>query len=145
MKKLFLNLMIAFAVIAFASCNSKKANGVYGTEFTVSNPMTIDDVVEQMKDKDTMNVQVQGEITAVCKHSGCWITFNTKDGEQIYINTKDESFSLPKDVVGKTAIANGKALSIAKQKEIEIANGEDPDDIDWIDNISIEATGIVVK
>ncbi|MCK9481569.1 MAG: DUF4920 domain-containing protein [Bacteroidia bacterium] len=144
-RKTLVNVLLVGIVVAIASCGGTTKGGTYGESFTPANPISIDEVLQQMNGKESMEVEVKGSISAVCKHSGCWITFTTKDGEQIYINTINESFSLPQDVVGKTAIAKGKALSVEKQKEIEIANGEDAEDLDWIDNISIEATGIIVE
>ncbi len=138
-------LTLVTVLAAIVSCNQKKGQGVYGEKFEINNPLTVDDLLAKMEGKDVIEAQVKGVITGVCKSEGCWITFTTKDGEAFYINTKDKAFSLPPEVVGKTAIAKGSALSIEKQKQIEIEAGEDPDDLDWIDAVSFSADGIIVQ
>lgn len=136
-------------ILVMASCGQNKkaeaTDGVYGEDFSYVNLLTPEQLLIEMDGNDSLDVMVTGVISGVCKHEGCWITLTTKDGDDIYINTKDKAYSLPTSVLGKTAIINGTALSVEVQKAIEIASGTDPDELDWIDNVSVEATGIIVE
>jgi len=132
-----------------SSCGTKQikesADGVYGEAFESNNIQSVDEMLIDMEGNDSLEVVVKGVISSVCKHEGCWITLKTKSGEEIYVNTKDKAFSLPTSVLGKIATAKGMAYSVDAQIAYEIASGSDKDDLDWIDNVSIEATGIIVE
>jgi hypothetical protein len=149
MKNLFLHskhlAIIALSILFMQACNNPQQNGFFGQTFELDNAVPIDQVIAEMGDKDELEVIVSGKINKVCKHKGCWVTLETASGESVYINVVDEAFSLPESVINKNAKAIGKAYSIAAQKASEIEAGSDEDELDWITNISVEATGIWVE
>lgn len=134
-----------FFLFIIASCSSgpqKPAEGTYGAAFVITNPLAVDALTDLVKDKPFAEIQVKGKIDEVCQHKGCWMTFKTTDGKSIFINTINESFTLPKNASGHMAVANGKVLSIEEQKRIAKENKEDENEIT---QIAFEATGIVIE
>ncbi|MCO4773032.1 MAG: DUF4920 domain-containing protein [Deltaproteobacteria bacterium] len=59
-------------------------------------------------------IKVEGEVAAVCKSMGCWLTFE-HEGEEITINMKDHGFSVDKQGAGSWCEAEGE---VVKQGEL---------------------------
>lgn len=107
------------------SCSTPKPEGVYGVGFEKNGVVELNSALKSYEQGvDTVYV-IKGLVDNVCTHSGCWITFKN-DGKEYYINTL-EKFKLPKEVLGKNAIAKGKFV---KDEENEI---------------SFEASGIIIE
>ncbi len=138
MNKLFLFV----AVLFLAACSGGKVAGNYGKPFTVNNPVSADQLSGLLSGLPVAEAQVKGVVKEVCQHKGCWMTFATADGSVIYINAKDEGFTLPKNASGFTAVAAGRVLSVAEQKKRAAAAGEDTTEIS---GISFEADGIMIE
>ena len=139
------NFFYLTGLLLLASCSSgpqKAVDGTYGTAFKTENPVSADQLSALVQDKPFAAAQVKGTIIEVCQHKGCWMTFKTSDGKSIYINTLNESFTLPKNAGGHVAIANGRVLSVDEQKRIAKENKEDENEIT---EIAFEATGIVIE
>ena len=65
-------------------------------------------------------VQVKGKVTEVCQMMGCWMSLN--DGEKsIRIKVNDGDIVVPKDSIGKTAIAEGLLTRIDLTKDQAVA------------------------
>ncbi len=61
-------------------------------------------------DTDTIDVTLSGDISASCRHSGCWMDLDMGNNAMIHVTFEDEAFTIPLDAAGKKAIAQGKAL-----------------------------------
>ncbi|NLN25112.1 MAG: DUF4920 domain-containing protein [Bacteroidetes bacterium] len=72
-----------------------------------------------LKEGDTLEVKFAAEVQEVCKKKGCWMKIGTQD-EEVMIRFKDYGFFMPKDIEGKTVVAEGKAyleeISVDAQK-----------------------------
>jgi hypothetical protein len=140
-----LSILVFIALTVFiTSCNTGD-KGWYGEEFEISNPVSADELSDILGDNEAAPVQVQGMISGVCRSEGCWISMKTSDDKLIYINTKDKAFSLPQSVQGKMATVKGEVWSVEKQIAQAKGEGWEEEDLDWIENISIEANGIFVE
>ena len=53
--------------------------------------------------------KVEGKVVEVCQAMGCWAKIQKGDGSTIMIKVKDHEFAMPKDIVGKTVVAEGTA------------------------------------
>ena len=126
MKKqlLLITLMVAFVV----SCNTSQDNGTeadpittipdgkkgefFGEAFTTDNALSIDDLIAQMSDNDSLALQVTGTISEVCQMKGCWM--NIKPDNEAYdavmVRFKDYGFFVPKDIAGRQILMNGYAF-----------------------------------
>ena len=116
MKKIiFLIPASLFSLILFAQPPagdaSKGTN--YGDKVTASDVITADKLIEVLsvnnsKDKESANVNVQGEVIEVCKAEGCWLRMKTNTGTML-VKMKDHAFLVPLALNGKTVVVSGKA------------------------------------
>ena len=128
--KSFNNLLVFFLLIpvAFfmhlhaqeAKSNVKEGNWQdYGESFKIQDVKSGQDALavfgdlEQSKSSD---VQIKGEVSAVCQVKGCWMTVKLADGKQTRVSFKDYGFFVPMDIVGKEVVVKGQA-SVAEISE----------------------------
>ncbi len=59
-------------------------------------------------------VQVKGKAVSVCQEMGCWTELeDTDSGKRIRIKVEDGEIVFPKDIVGKTVVAEGQFAKIS--------------------------------
>jgi len=94
----------------------------YGAEITPDGGVALSDVLAKVKSEEgageldlgegntvkAVATKVEGEVSEVCKKSGCWLKLATEDGQEIFITTNHEFF-VPVDIVGKTVVVDGQA------------------------------------
>lgn len=124
MKKIVLLSTFALSLIAcnttFAQSSKDKA---YGTAFKQDAAITPAKMTTLMADKDKLeDTQITGYVSKVCKKEGCWMVLRTakESNDDVMVRMKDHSFTVPKDIEGKTAVVKGtvvkKMQSVAEQK-----------------------------
>lgn len=114
---------------ALIGCNSKKKGkdkrendlnhtnqkglqvATYGKNFDEAGTIPASKIKEKVRENDSIQVKVEGEIVSVCQKKGCWINVELEEGETMQVSFKDYGFFVPKDVAGKTAILYGIAKS----------------------------------
>jgi hypothetical protein len=92
------------------SVATSSATGNFGTEFPTGNSLPASQVSSLFTTSDTATITLSGNITASCKHSGCWMDLDMGNGETIHVTFKDEAFTIPLDAAGKNAVAEGIAI-----------------------------------
>ncbi|WP_341224764.1 DUF4920 domain-containing protein [uncultured Arcticibacterium sp.] len=102
MKKLVL-------VIAFCSSLSVFAQDfkTYGEAFIKTSP-TEAVALKKLDLSNTANLEVEGEVNAVCQAKGCWMTVNLDNGETMRVTFKDYGFFVPKNLAGTKVVFKGK-------------------------------------
>jgi hypothetical protein len=117
MKKLYIFL---FGLILLSACNSDPRNnlpqtGMFGETFTPDS--SVKDVMNfSLTDSSVFAIHsIRGTIEKYCKGEGCWLTLKQGDS-YIKVVTKDNSFVLPKNIVGKKAIATGNFVETGSDK-----------------------------
>ena len=117
MKKILLVLSVLTALLACkdkneaTSQNEQFAN--FGAKIKQENVLTTAEMqkkYESMKAGDTVNVQFESTINAVCKKKGCWMTMNLGDKKEAFVKFKDYAFFVPKNADKSEAIVSGKAF-----------------------------------
>jgi hypothetical protein len=101
---------------------------------------------------DSVAVKLTGKVVNVCQHSGCWLTL-AFGKEELMVNLKDQAFSVPKDISGKTAWVDGIAyrelIDVETLKQIADENGKSQEEIDAITepvyDYTVEVTGVIVE
>ena len=96
--------------------------------------------------------KVKGKVVEVCKAMGCWAKIQKEDGSTIMIKVKDHEFAMPKDIVGKTIVVEGKAelkeTSVSMLKHYAEDAGKSKEEIEKIKEPKTEiefiATGVLV-
>ncbi len=72
-----------------------------------------------LNEGDTLNIKFAAEVREVCKKKGCWMKIGNKE-EEVMVRFKDYGFFMPKDIEGKTVVAEGQAyleeISVDAQK-----------------------------
>lgn len=111
MKYLF-SLLVALSAMVIVNAQdaeSAKPGVVYG-KFSDNGmtPISINDVEKKISD-NKYEGQIKGKVVEVCQAMGCWAKLQREDGSTVMIKVKDHEFAMPKDIVGKTIVADGKA------------------------------------
>lgn len=65
---------------------------------------------------DSLEVQFQSKVEAVCAKKGCWMTLNLAEDQTAHVTFKDYGFFVPKDSQGHKMLVNG----IAFIEEIDV-------------------------
>jgi hypothetical protein len=111
MKQLFSFLIALSAVIMVSAqdAESAKPGVVYGKYSEAGmTPISVNDLEKKMSD-NKFDGKIQGKVVEVCQAMGCWAKIQKEDGSTVMIKVKDHEFAMPKDIVGKTIVVEGKA------------------------------------
>lgn len=97
---------------------------VYGTVAAEKSPTTPDELSAKL-----VNNQYEGQLKAkvvdVCKAEGCWLKVEHKDGTAMMVRTKDHTFLVPENIVGKTVLIEGSATVKETTEEMRKHYAED--------------------
>ena len=120
MKKINLILIILIAFVGttvMAQKNTKAFNSkdyaLFGDKFKVTKIYTKNEMLKKyktFKKGDTITVQFQSNIKAVCKKKGCWMKMELAGDDQSFVKFKDYGFFVPLNADNSEAILNGKAF-----------------------------------
>ncbi len=105
MKKIFL---IAAGFVITMTTMAQEGAPVYGT-FNTAGTLVKADNLEAKLNKNQFEGAVSGKVVEVCQSMGCWFKMEKADGTTLMIKAVDHGFAVPKDMVGKTVMASGKA------------------------------------
>src|ERR1051325_6459099 len=138
MKYLF-SLLIALSamvIINAQDAESAKPGVTYGkySEEGVK-PISVNDLEKKMTD-NKFDGKIQGKVVEVCQMMGCWAKVQKEDGSTVMIKVKDHEFAMPKDIVGRTVVVEGKAelkeTSVAMLKHYAEDAGKSKEEVDKI-------------
>jgi len=87
-----------------------QSTGNFGNEVVSAGAIPANEITGVFTDSDTTGITISGNITASCKHSGCWMNVDMGNGETIHVTFLDESFTIPLDAAGKNVVAQGVAI-----------------------------------
>jgi len=106
MKKGILFLMIVIISLFFACGGNIEEKTVYGAEITIEKGINFADVLIDNQKYVGQEIRVDGSISALCKHKGCWL--GIVEGEEMLVVTfLDEAFTIPKEAEGKRVSIQG--------------------------------------
>lgn len=129
------------------------STGSFGDPMTKDGVVPVAEIASLITSDATIPVKVSGTVLEVCQHSGCWLTFDLGNGENITVNMKDHAFSVPHDAAGKTAFVEGTAtrelVSVDMLKHYAEDAGRSQEYIDSITEdawqYTIEAQGVIIE
>jgi hypothetical protein len=78
-----------------------------GEAVDVAAATPIGDILAAPADYVGKVVRVEGEVSGVCQHMGCWMDVGDEQGRRIRIKVEDGVIVFPGDAVGKPAVAQG--------------------------------------
>ena len=155
MKKLILITVISTLLIACKTEHKKEISYLnFGKEITNKNIISNDQVFETYKNLkvgDTLNIKFSANVNEVCQLKGCWMLLDI-GGEEAMVKFKDYGFFMPKNIVNKEVIVNGKAfisqISVDEQRHYAEDAGKSDDEIAKIievkKTLSLEADGVLL-
>ena len=86
------------------------STGNFGDEFSSEKTIPATKVAGLFTGSDTAAIIISGNITASCRHTGCWMDLDMGNGETVHVTFKDEAFTIPLNAAGKNAVAEGVAI-----------------------------------
>jgi hypothetical protein len=109
------------------------------------------DLGEDMK-VQAVPAKVEAKVAEVCQAAGCWLTVQTEDGTELFVDTKHK-FLFPKDIVGKTVVIDGNAYksvqTVEELRHFAEDAGKSAEEIAAItepkSNYTLIADGVVLK
>lgn len=146
-------VLISGLVVALAGVSAlARAGGQhFGAPFTDAKTVALADAMAKPAEYAAEPVKIRGKVLDVCQREGCWLVLT--DGErQMRIHMKEHSFAVPKDLGGKTIVAEGvveaKTLTEAQARHFaeESKSGVDPATIKGDQTtVRMIATGVMVE
>ncbi len=119
-RTIFLALTLFVGVTAMAQSSAKSSKkfdskdyALFGQKFKVGKILTKDQMLKKyknLKKGDTIVVQFESNIKAVCKKKGCWMKMELAGDDESFVKFKDYGFFVPLNADNSTAIVNGKAF-----------------------------------
>jgi len=138
MKGLFilLSALIFGAAVQAQDAESAKPGVVYGSFSDKGmTPVSVNELEKKIGDSKYEG-QVKGKVVEVCQAMGCWAKLQREDGSTVMLKVKDHEFAMPKDIVGKTVIADGtaeiKETSVSMLKHYAEDAGKSKEEIEKI-------------
>ena len=159
-----------FVLVLFTACQNEAGQSkedhsataetseieTFGEAVTAEGAIPLSALTEQLTEKDTAFVKVEGRVEAVCQTKGCWMSLvdiTNPDGASIFVKFKDYGFFVPKDLAGSDVVMSGKGYatetSVEELKHYAEDEGKSPEEIALITEPKKEfnfmADGVVVK
>lgn len=79
----------------------------FGKKIDAQNAVNAEDLLTILENKDSVFVKIKGEVDAVCKKKGCWMSFPLSDEIPLRIRFKDYDFFVPLNCENHIAIVEG--------------------------------------
>ena len=147
--------VVALATASFAQQSIKpaKAGVTYGKEINKKDAISVKSLENNLKKKENFNGKIEGEVVAVCKKKGCFLTLKREgEADPIMVRFTDYAYFVPQDLIGKTIVVEGKAkvkeTSVDWLKHYAEDEGKSKEEIAKIKepkrDISIVADGVLV-
>lgn len=120
MKKIKVILVAIVLFVGLSALGQSKAKtfnpkdyALFGEKFKVAKILSKGEMLKKyktLKKGDTIVVQFQSNIKAVCKKKGCWMKMELAGDDDSFVKFKDYGFFVPLNADNSTAIVNGKAF-----------------------------------
>jgi len=106
-----LTLISVLFILASCSSSSEVAQGnKFGGDLSEDQVYSMAELNQKMENQLQIGkIKVKGDVEAVCKKKGCWMTIKNPAGEDMRVTFKDYGFFVPLDCDGRSAIFEGKA------------------------------------
>ncbi len=129
------------------------SSGNFGEIITKENALQADVALEQIIADTTFDLKLTGTISEVCQHSGCWLTIELDNGEELMVNMLDHAYEVPKDAAGKKVWAQGVAvrelIPVEMLKHYAADAGKSQEEIDAISlpewKFTMDAKGVIIE
>ena len=110
-------LLVCIGTTIMAQKKAKTFDGKdyasFGDKFKVTKIYTKNEMLKKyktLKKGDTITVQFESNIKAVCKKKGCWMKMELAGNNESFVKFRDYSFFVPLNADNSQAIISGKAF-----------------------------------
>lgn len=169
MKKI---LILGVVLVAFIACKDAKNNekttvdtnevktaemayASFGEKIEANKALSIaeiNNIYDDLKVGDTLDVKFTSKINSVCSKKGCWMRLDAGEEKEVMVKFKDYGFFMPLDAKGEV-IVNGKAFvqetSVDELKHYAEDAGKSEEEIAKITEpsktLSFIADGVLLK
>jgi hypothetical protein len=96
-------------VVTFAALQAQQPQ-TYGAGVSLKDTTPLAQVIEKPASFEGKTVRVEGTVTAVCMHMGCWMALTpdkTSDAKTMLIKVDDGVIVFPPSAKGRRAVAQG--------------------------------------
>jgi hypothetical protein len=96
-------------LITFATLHAQKSE-TYGAGVTLKDATPLAQVIDQPANFEGKTVRVEGTVTAVCMHMGCWMALTpdaASSNKTMLIKVDDGVIVFPPSAKGRRAVAQG--------------------------------------
>lgn len=141
------------ALALLAACGGADRGGqqavagkVYGAGVSAADTVKVSEVLANPERYLDQVVRVQGPIVNLCKHRGCWIEIaSDQEMQTIQLKVEDNEIVFPPELVGKTAIVEGKleGIPLTYEQACAYLEGEAKCQGEQFDPATVPAEGIV--
>jgi hypothetical protein len=129
------------------------AGKVFGNKIANKEISNAESLAIALENKDKKGLKLEGKVDAVCQMTGCWLNMDIGNHKTVHVTFKDEAFTIPKDVAGRTAVIEGVAskeiITVDELKKAAEAEGKPQAEIDAITQAEaeyyFEADGVTIK
>jgi hypothetical protein len=138
------------AAVVLAAAPLTAAPDSYGTGVSLTEPTDIGRILERPADFEGRTVRVEGTVSAVCTHMGCWMSLvpdGAKADSALLIKVDDGVIVFPVTAKGRRAAAQGVVQRVGGDPEGQSAAAEHAREagaaaqpVSW----QVKATGAIV-
>lgn len=155
MKKTVITLgLLLSAIIAIAQppAGKAKVGDTYGAKVSEEGAVSISELPNLLKGKDTIAVKIKAKAVSSCSSKGCWMNLQIDDKNTAFVKMKDYGFFVPTAIADKNVVLEGiafiKTTSVAELKHYAEDGKKSQAEIDAIkepkQEIRLLANGIMV-
>jgi hypothetical protein len=134
---------LVIAALLVALCLPAAAGDkAYGAALTLTDTTPIADILDHPGKYKGKTVQVQGTISEMCAHKGCWLRVKDADGKVLLAKSSGDRITVPTDSTGKTVTVEGTVVLEPKRPTKDA--GEEGHDCATA-KIRLETLGVVLN
>ena len=105
-----MRVLIALLLVGLTALSASAGDGpqTYGEKLSDAEAVPVSDLLDAPDDYVGKTVKIEGRITGVCAHRGCWMELaGDEDFQSMRIKVEDGVIVFPADAVGHMATAEG--------------------------------------
>jgi len=121
------SLLAAFASVACSATVIAAGPEVFGTGVSLESVTPIEQVIDRPAEFEGQTVRVEGVVTAVCAHLGCWMALAPGDApseKTVLLKVDDGVIVFPIAAKGRRVVAQGVVQRVGTDPEAQEAAAE---------------------
>jgi len=121
--KYIIIMILSIFLIACQTEGTVGSKQSFGGKVTLEKTTSLADVYANPEKFEGKEIRIDGEITQVCQHKGCWIKM-TEGNKDLIVRFKDYGFFVPKDAAASKVTIQGIFTTEADKHVMEEASSQ---------------------